>query len=501
MIRISDIIENGTYMPSEFGLVFFGTVAEHGLSEDIKAENRLLEGLCPARILLSDDWRTGDSKAIIEPAKKPHKEYAYYSPQYLAGKPWSRETTSFAIFSIAYRLITGKLPYLDNVPDELLRSKESIRYIKKMRKENPLDLSGIPASFRNFFAKGLALKLKDRYKEIGDTADEFGELCANFNLTEFSTESDPISETDYGFHPSEFEKMLAQNSSTDFSLDVQRDEEGSLDDLVGLEEVKYYLRHRFLAILKNPEKAKKYKLTIPNGLLLYGPTGCGKSAVAKAIAAESRMNYAIISAKDIASTFVHGTQKILGQLFQQAAIYAPIILIFEEIDTMIPDRNNPDNRKVAEDTNGFLPELSTCAERGIFVIGTTNRPQLMDSAALRTGRFDKKFYIPLPDEQTRTLIFHNYLHDRPIAEHIDYQQLGKMTSAGYISSDIRHICEEAAARAFDNDTIITQDLIEQVIREGGPSVSKNELRSYEEARRYIEPAAKCSAYVNQIGFR
>ena len=213
------------------------------------------------------------------------------------------------------------------------------------------------------------------------------------------------------------------------------------------------------------------------------------------------MNYAIISAKDIASTLVHGVQRIVGQLFQQASIYAPIILIFEEIESMIPDRNNPENSKVAEDTNGFLPELSTCAERGIFVVGTTNRPQLMDSAALRTGRFDKKFYIPLPDEQTRTLIFHNYLHDRPIAEHLDYQRLSKMTSAGYISSDIRQICDDVAARAFDNDTIITQDLIEQVIRDGGPSVSRSELRSYEETRRFIEPAAKCGRYINQIGFR
>ena len=156
---------------------------------------------------------------------------------------------------------------------------------------------------------------------------------------------------------------------------------------------------------------------------------------------------------------------------------------------------------MAEDTNAFLTELNTCAERGIFVIGTTNRPQFMDSAVLRSGRFDKKFYVPLPDEQTRSLIFHNYLHDRPIDAHIDYQQLGKLTASGYISSDIRQISDEVATRAFNEDAVITQDLIEQVIRDGGPSVSKNELRSYEESKRYIEPAAKCGSYINQIGFR
>lgn len=499
MVRLSDLMDNETYMPDGFGLVVFGELASQCLEED-DAENRFMEGLCPGRILLNDEWFKDFTDVTIESAKAPYTAYAYYPNEYLNGKPWSTACTSFAIFSIAYRLLTGELPYMGKVPEELLSSKEAIKFIKKSRKENILDLSRIPHTFVNFFIKGLALKKKDRYQAIGDTADEFTELCDNVRKDEF-THQEHDAPSAYERSQSEFERMLTQSSTTDFLLEVQKDEKGSLDDLVGLTDIKYYLRHRILAILKNPEKAKKYKLTIPNGLLLYGPPGCGKSAIAQKFAAESRMNYAIISAKDIASTLVHGVQRIVGQLFQQASIYAPIILIFEEIDTMIPDRNHPDNRKVAEDTNGFLPELSTCAERGIFVVGTTNRPQLMDSAALRTGRFDQKFYVPLPDEQTRSLIFHNYLFDRPIAEHIDYQQLSKMTSAGYISSDIRKICDDVAAKAFDNDTIITQELIEQIIRDGGPSVSRNELRSYEETRRFIEPAAKCGPYINQIGFR
>lgn len=499
MVRLSDLMENETYMPDGFGLVVFGELASKCLEED-DAENKAMEGLCPSRIELNDDWYKDFTDAIIETTKAPHTAYAYYPNEYLQGRPWTTACTSFAIFSIAYRLLTGELPYIGKVPEELLSSKEAIKFIRKRRKESILDLSKIPHTFIDFFIKGLALKKKDRYQAIGDTADEFSELCSNVKSDEFTHHEHDTSSA-YEQAQSDFEKMLAQSSSPDFMLDVQKEEKGSLDDLVGLHDLKRYLRNDVLAILKNPEKAQKYRLTIPNGLLLYGPPGCGKTAVAKAFAAECRMHYAVINSQDIASTLVHGTQKILGQLFKQASIFAPIILIFDEIETMVPNRNHPDNIKVAEDTNAFLSELNTCAERGIFVIGTTNRPQFMDSAILRSGRFDKKFYVPLPDEQTRTLIFHNYLHDRPIDTHIDYQTLGQMTSSGYISSDIRQICDEVATRAFNADTIITQALIEQVIRDGGPSVSKNELRTYEEARRYIEPAAKCGPYINQIGFR
>jgi len=489
---------NDSNVPRNLGLTLFGELATHCLEED-EAENKYLEGLCPERISLSDNWFAGDTKAEIKPAEAPCNAYAYYAPEYLQGKPWTAACTSFAIFSISYKLLTGKLPYIGNMPEEFLTTKEGLKYIKKCRKERRLDLSDIPISFRSFFAKGLALKKDDRYQAVGDTADEFSELCDKLDITELvNEESTPDSA--YELSRSDFEKLLAQNNP-EIILDVHKEEEGCLDDLVGLQELKRYLRNGVLAILKNPGKAKKYKLNIPNGLLLYGPPGCGKTAVAKKFAAECRINYSVINAQDIASTLVHGTQRIVRQLFTQASMVAPIILIFDEIETMVPNRNNPDNAKVAEDTNAFLSELNTCAERGIFVIGTTNRPQMMDSAILRSGRFDKKIFVPLPDEQTRKEIFHKYLYDRPIDEHIDYQQLAQLTSSGYISSDIRQICDEVACRAFVEDAIITQALIEQVISDGGPSISKTELRSYEECRRYMEPSAKYSSFTHQIGFR
>ena len=499
MVSLSSIMKEDPFIPEGFGLLIFGELAPLCL-EETEEENKRMEGLCPDMIMLNDDWYNEITDVKIKRPKTTHHAYAYYSPEYLKSKcrKWDTSSTAFAIFAIAYRLLTGELPYLGKVPEELLSSEESIKFIEKKRKDAIcLDLGNVPTAFCEFFAKGLALRKKYRYNAIGDTAEEFSKLAETYGNKEDKKTSNDLDDD----LSSDFYKMLSQNNSTEFTLDVQMPSDGNLDDLVGLYDLKTYLRKNVLAVLQNPEKAQKYNISIPNGLLLYGPPGCGKTAVAQKFAEEAQMRYSIINSQDLASTLVHGTQRLVKQLFEQAAMLAPIILIFDEIETMVPNRNHPDNVKVAEDTNAFLTSLNDCGKKGIFVIGTTNRPHFMDSAVLRSGRFDKKIYVPLPDEQTRSEIFHAYLKNRPVDEHIDYSALGKLTSSGYISSDIRQICNEVAILAFNKDAIITQSLVEEVIRDGGPSVSKSELRTYEETRRYMEPAAKCGSYINQIGFR
>ena len=166
MVRLSDLMDNETYMPDGFGLVVFGELASQCLEED-DAENRFMEGLCPGRILLNDEWFKDFTDVTIESAKAPYTAYAYYPNEYLQGKPWTAACTSFAIFAIAYRLLTGELPYIGRLPEELLSSKEAIKFIRKKRKDSVLDLTKVPHSFVNFFIKGLALKKKDRYQAIG----------------------------------------------------------------------------------------------------------------------------------------------------------------------------------------------------------------------------------------------------------------------------------------------------------------------------------------------
>lgn len=514
MITLSQILqsEDNFYYPS-YMLNLFETL---GIDYAIcKNQNELFEGVNPDSILVNDNWKERIELVEVIKSQPPHTAYAYYPSEYLQGKEWDASCTVFALFSILYKLLTGQIPYVNQVPETLLNTKEGVKILLKARKNQLLDLSLVPPSLRGIFSKGLSTPRKYRYKSIDAFIDDFMVLFpvaldeiisrstieAMQELTPNQDSDIEIDETIGTFEQQiDYFKQMA-SSQTEFILPIQKDTEGSLDDLVGLHELKLYLRQRVLAIMKNPEKARKYKLAIPNGILLYGPPGCGKTTIAQKFAAESGCNYAIVNAQDIASTFIHGTQRLVKQLFQQAQQNTPIVLILDEIETMVPNRNDPSMVKMAEDTNAFLSELNHCGERGIFVIGTTNRPQFMDSAILRSGRFDKRVYVPLPDDQTRMEIFRAYLEDRPIDQSIDYQYLSHLTSGGYISSDIRQICDEAAGRAFLDNIPITQQLIEQVIREGGPSINKNELKTYENSRKYMEPISHQTDYINQIGFR
>lgn len=187
---------NKSGIPKGFGLILFGVLATNCLDEN-EGRNKFLEGLSPKRILMSDYWILGDTETKIKRVKAPFDDYVYYPPEYLQGKPWTPACTSFAIFTITYKLITGIFPYIGNIPEELLSSNEGLKYIQRERKEKQLDLSNIPSSFRDFFAKGLALKSKDRYQHIGDTEDEFSELCDRIDQLEqvdlvFGEDSDDV---------------------------------------------------------------------------------------------------------------------------------------------------------------------------------------------------------------------------------------------------------------------------------------------------------------------
>lgn len=255
-------------------------------------------------------------------------------------------------------------------------------------------------------------------------------------------------------------------------------------DVAGMDELKDLLQKKVLFILKNKEKAERYRLTPPNGMLLYGPPGCGKTYFAEKFAEESGFNYKFIKASDLGSIYVHGGQGKIAELFDKARQKAPIIICFDEFDAMVPNRNSRSAEHISGEVNEFLSQLNNCSKDGIFVIGTTNQPELIDPAVLRKGRVDISVYIPAPDVVTRKLMFDLYLKDRPV-ETIDTQALAEMTEK-YVASDIAFIVNDAAMIAAFRDEPITQEYLVNSIKTTRPSLNDTLLQGYERTRQKLE---------------
>lgn len=256
-------------------------------------------------------------------------------------------------------------------------------------------------------------------------------------------------------------------------------------EIAGMEELKETLYNDVIRALAEKELYEEYGLTIPNGMLLYGPPGCGKSFIAEKLAEEAGYHFEEIKPSSLASIYVHGSQEKIGQLFDEARKNAPTILNFEEFDALVPKRDGHAGSHQAGEVNEFLTQLNNCGKNEVFVIATSNQPGLIDPAVMRAGRIDKLFYVPPPDFKARKAMFQLLLKKRPVDFGIDYDQLAYSTE-NFVSADIQHLVNEAARKALKQKAKITQEILQQVIEETKPSVSDDEIKKYEQIRSELE---------------
>ena len=278
------------------------------------------------------------------------------------------------------------------------------------------------------------------------------------------------------------------------------------NDVVGMDELKQLVTEGFINVLKYKECATAYGITPPS-ILLYGPTGCGKTFFAEKMAEEVDICFIKVVPDDLASTLVHGTQEKIGKVFKDAEKKAPAILFFDEFETMVPQRSNDDKNYQNGETNEFLCMLNNAAKRGVYVVAATNHPERIDKAALRTGRIDEIIYVGMPDEKAREELFQLELAKLPSDKDIDCRRLADL-SKGFNCSDISYVVKNASRRMF-NESIkekgkppyknITQKLLEEIIALKKPSVSSRDLRDFERMRMEFSHGNKGS---NQktIGF-
>jgi SpoVK/Ycf46/Vps4 family AAA+-type ATPase len=250
----------------------------------------------------------------------------------------------------------------------------------------------------------------------------------------------------------------------------------TLADVAGLTEVKQRLEAAFLAPMRNPELRKLYGKSLRGGLLLYGPPGCGKTFIARAVAGELGARFITVSFADLIDMFVGRSERNIHELFEVARRNAPCVLFLDEVDAIGQKRSQLRNTPMRSAVNQLLLELDDVASdnTGVFLLAATNHPWDVDSALRRPGRFDRTLLVLPPDAAAREGVFRYHLRERPVAG-IDLSKLSRLTD-GYSGADIAHVCETAAERALlDSVTrgeprLIGQADLEAAVSEVRPSL-------------------------------
>lgn len=250
----------------------------------------------------------------------------------------------------------------------------------------------------------------------------------------------------------------------------------TLADVAGLEAVKGRLETEFLAPARNPELAARYGKAATGGLLLYGPPGCGKTYIARALAGELGAGFFPVGSATVVSAFPGESARYLAEIFDEARRNTPVMLFFDEVDAIAFKREQMSSAAWLRSlVNQFLSELDGFSSNsGVFVVGATNAPWDVDPAMLRPGRFDRTVAVLPPDEPARVAIFESHISDRPVAA-LDLRRLAKLTD-GFSGADIAHVVEEAYSQAFTramksgSEEPADMSMMERAIKDVRPSV-------------------------------
>lgn len=269
------------------------------------------------------------------------------------------------------------------------------------------------------------------------------------------------------------------------------------EDIGGLEEVKEDLREAVEWPLKTPEIFDRLGIKPPKGILLYGPPGCGKTLLGKAVATESAANFITIKGPEVFSKWVGESEKAIREVFRKARMAAPAVVFFDEIDSLVPRRGLgfSDSGVSERVISQLLTEMDGMVSlEDVVIVAATNRPDMVDPAVLRPGRFDRLIYVPEPDEKSKLQIFKIYTKNMPLGKDVDLVQLAA-SAKNFSGADIDALCREAAMVALRKDVNanqVTSSDFDEARKRVGPSVTPDMEKWYksfmQQARQVQKPA-------------
>ena len=264
------------------------------------------------------------------------------------------------------------------------------------------------------------------------------------------------------------------------------------DDVGGLESVRQELKEVIEWPMKNPSSFTNLGIKPPKGVLLYGAPGTGKTLLAKAIANEAEANFIVVKGPELLSKWVGESEKAVREVFKKARQASPTIIFFDEIDALAPRRGLGEDNKVSERVvNQLLTEMDGLEiMHDIVIVAATNRPDMLDTALLRPGRFDRIILTPGPDEKSRYEIFKVHTKNMPLNKDVDLKELAKK-SENYVGADIESVCREAAIFALREDMKAKEVKLkhfEEALEKVPPSITKEIEESYKQLKNHFSSA-------------
>lgn len=410
----------------------------------------------------------------------------YLAPERFSGV-CSVQTDLYSVGAMMYFLLYDKLPWFIDLSRVSTGDKvEAILSERQKELDMPnIEMFELDEQLINTIVKSLSQDSEDRFQ----TAKDFiRAIDGEAKISRQSTKRKILSSG-------------VEDKSGDSSRYVNIVKGPGFAAVAGMDELKEQLREEVIEPLYHPEEYQRYGVTIPNGMLLYGPPGCGKTFFAKHFAEEVGFNFMFVTPATLKSRYVNASQENIAKMFKEAEENAPTIIFIDEINELVPNREGDVHEMSKSAVNEMLAQMDRTGEKGIFIIGATNYPHMIDPAILRAGRLDKKYYVGVPDEAARKALFKLYLKNRPYDFGLDYDELSKLTR-NYVSADIQLIVNDAARTALKCHSKITMAILRGAIATVCPSLNIKELQRYEEIKAQMTgEEIRKSVNRPKIGFR